>query len=133
MSARFHMDDIYRIVDDLENQVNNLPLEAIGTLLQNAIDDLIESEGHGKWPKLAPSTLKRRPRRKGGRLLQDRGFLNKIQVETGRNWVSAGTPVTYGIYHVTGTRNMPQRDFLDIDMDQFVEDAGNLIAADILG
>lgn len=133
MSARFHMDDIYRIVDDLQNQVNNLPLSAVGTLLQNAIDDLIESEGNGKWPKLAPSTLKRRPRRKGGRLLQDRGFLNKIQVETGRNWVSAGSPVDYAIYHVTGTRNMPQRDFLDIDMDQFVEDAGNLIAADILG
>lgn len=120
------MSDVKAILGDLERRVCAFPMHLIAEGLSGAIEDEIYSEADGTWEPLSPATLKRRPRRIGGMLLQDRGLLANIQVAEGPDWAEAASPAPYAGFHITGTENMPARDWTDINMEsvleQFAED-----------
>lgn len=114
-------------------RLNGMPMDILAEGLITAVDDLIQNEGNGQWPDLAPSTLRRHPRRRGGSLLQDTGQLANIQQAAGSpgpDWVEVASPAPYAIYHVSqGTRRViPLRDFLDIDFATVLDD----IAVDVM-
>jgi hypothetical protein len=115
-------------------RVDGVPMEVLADGLITAIDDEFQSEGKGEWPDFAESTLKRHPERKGGQLLHaDSGELSNIQQmpgSPGPNFVEVGSPAKYSIYHTSPKprKQIPLRDFLDIDMPAVLDG----IADDIL-
>ena len=119
--TRIDVSDVIRLLEDIGHEVETYPMELIAEGLVGAVDDVIASEGGGEWEPLSPNTLKRRPRRIGGQLLQDRGLLANIQPAHGPDWAEAASPAPYGGFHITGTRFMPARDWTDIDLDTVME------------
>ena len=123
-----HVDvsDINDIFEGMAQRVEAYPMALISEGLATAVDDLIQAEGDGQWAPLSPNTLRRRPRRKGGMLLQDYGLLADIQTREGGDWAEAWSPAPYAGFHITGTEWMPERDWTDIPMasvlEQFTED-----------
>ena len=114
-------------------RLDGVPMEVLAEGLITAIDDEIQSEGQGEWPDFAESTLRRHPKRKGGQLLQDTGQLANIQQmpgSPGPDFVEVGSPAPYAIYHTSPKprKQIPLRDFLDIDMPAVLDG----IADDIL-
>lgn len=103
-------------------RLDGIPMEVLAEGLITAIDDEIQTEGQGEWRDLADSTLRRHPNRKGGQLLQgDTGELANIQhmsSSPGPDFVEVGSPAPYAIYHTSPKprKQIPLRDFLDIDM-----------------
>jgi len=119
-------------------RMNGMPLDILAEGLITAIDDRIQNEGNGEWPELAESTLRRRPKRKGGQLLQDTGLLANIQQmpgSPGPNWVEVGSPAPYAIDHTSPKprRIIPLRDFLDIDMADVLDGIADDILEDVAG
>lgn len=118
-------------------RTESLPLDIITEGLVTAIDDVIQSEGYGEWPDLAPSTLRRHPRRRGGQLLQDTGQLANIQHmpgSPGPDFVEVGSPAPYAIYHTSKQKRsvIPLRDFLDIDMTTVLDGIGDDIMKELV-
>jgi hypothetical protein len=110
--------DVSEITDWLmqyDEAIASIPMPVIGELLAGAVEDTIQSEGFGGWEPLSPNTLKLRPRRIGGQLLQDRGLLADIQTRDGYNWAEAWSPAPYAGFHITGTEHMDARDWTDIN------------------
>lgn len=77
------------------------------------------SHGSGGWPQLAESTLLEKERRHQPtwilratevlfKSLTQRGALGNIR-DIGPGWMRFGSDIPYGIYHQTGTVNMPMR------------------------
>ena len=78
----------------------------------------VMSEG---WPKLAPSTIKRKARQWGGTpmmvrtgLLRDAFMISGPRVSKKEGMVEVYNPLPYAGYHQTGTSKMPQRVLLKI-------------------
>jgi phage gpG-like protein len=93
----------------------------IASLLVSAVEDVFEAEGPG-WDKLDPKTIKQR-RSPAVKILQDTGVLaTSIHPEHGHDFGAATAGASYGIFHVTGTKHMPKRDFTAIDWDETLED-----------
>ena len=128
----FDMLDLQKTLDGYGVRAKGFPMTDIAEILATAIDDEIELEGRGTWPDFKPSTLKRWPKRAGGSLLQKIGTLAGIQKETGPDWGQAGSPAPYAKYHVTGTKHMDARNFLDIGIDRVLNDLADIIASDIV-
>ena len=70
------------------------------------------------WPPLAPSTLRRRPGKAGGPILQSTGALLRSLTAPGAaghveqleaQSLAIGTSLPYALFHQTGTRRMPAR------------------------
>jgi hypothetical protein len=119
-----HIDvsDVIRLLEDIGHEVETYPMDLIAAGLVGAVDDVITTEGSGSWEPLSPSTLRRRPRRAGGSLLQDRGFLADIMTAHGPDWAEAASLATYAGFHVTGTKHMPARDWTDIDLETVLDE-----------
>jgi hypothetical protein len=115
------MTDVIRELEDIVHDVETYPMELIAEGLVGAIDDEIESEGKGQWEPLSPNTIKRRPKRRFGALLQDIGPLANIQPAHGPDWAEAASSAPYAGFHITGTEHMPKRDWTDIDLDYVME------------
>lgn len=97
--------------------------ERFASVLEGIETDRFDTEGHGEWPELAPSTVREKTRL---------GFPLDILVRTGKLKkslterelamrltplsMSWGTDVEYAKYHQEGTTKMPQRKVLDIDV-----------------
>lgn len=95
-------------------------------ILRAMVDDKFESEGPG-WDELSPATILRR-RVGGSRILQDSGHLaGSLTAYAGADFAEVYTNVLYAKYHLTGTENMPARDFLDIDEEKALEAISNMI------
>jgi phage gpG-like protein len=127
------MKGMVRVLHGFSQRLQGLPMSVVGESISTSVLDYLQSEGNGSWEPLSPATLRRRPRRRGGQLLQDRGQLKAFQVWTGPDWVEVRSPAPYAGFHVTGTRNMPQRDFTDIDLGQSLETAAILVAKELTG
>jgi len=123
---------VQNAIKSIGYRVKGFPMSVIAVRLLTEVSDLIESEGGGEWEPLSPNTLKRRPRRIGGKLLQDRGILANMQPSSGSNWAQATSPATYGGYHVTGTKWMPKRDFTGINLSRFLEMAADDILQEVI-
>jgi phage gpG-like protein len=119
--VRVDMSDVIHELEDMGHELETYPMELIAEGLVGAVDDLIQSEGNGEWQPLSPNTLKRRPRRIGGKLLQDRGFLANIQPSHGDNWAEARSPAPYAGFHITGTKHMDARDWTAVDLNDVME------------
>jgi len=67
------------------------------------VNDEFDSEGRGRWPKLAASTLaKRRKGGAGAKILQDTGrFAASVSPYSGVDYAQAATDVEYAVYHVS--------------------------------
>lgn len=104
----------------------------VAEMLVAGVSDEFETEGRGRWPGLADSTLRSR-RGSTAKILQDSGiFAGSIEPTSGPTWAEAGTGVDYAIHHVYGApgANIPQRNPFDID-DAIFDDAIRLILARI--
>jgi phage gpG-like protein len=115
------MSDVIRELNDMGHDIETFPMELLAEGLIGAVDDLINSEGNHEWEPLSPNTLKRRPRRRGGQLLLDRGLLANIQPAHGPDWAEAASPAPYAGWHITGTKYLPARDWTAIDLDAVME------------
>lgn len=103
----------------------------VAEILRTAVEDKFEDEGPG-WPRLELSTLKRRRISSGARILQDSGHLAaSIMPFATEESAGVSTNVEYAIFHLDGTKNMPARDFFDIDQDVVLEQAAELILESI--
>lgn len=66
-----------------------------------AVSEEFDTEGHGKWPQLAESTLRSR-RGTSAHILQDTGrWAGSNQALHGRDFAEVGTDVGYAVFHVS--------------------------------
>lgn len=129
------MGHVERRITALAERFNNIPLAVLASDVQLAVDDLIQSEGvlsGERWQALSDETLRRHPRRIGGLLLQDTGLLANLQTFVGDDFFGVRSPAPYAGYHVTGTKNMPARDFLAVDIATLLGSLAEEIASEIV-
>ena len=136
VSVRIDTDELVAKLDRMGANSKNLPLDAFAALAIAEVDDVIQSEGvkgtDGQWDPLSSETLRRWPRRRGGKLLQDTGALANIQVaKVEEQSFTLASPKDYAKFHVTGTRNMPKRDFFALDFASLMEQFGELALEEI--
>jgi phage gpG-like protein len=104
----------------------------VAQMLLVAVEDQFDSKGKGKWPGLSPSTIKRHPRRAGGKLLQDTGELvGSLRPRHDQEVAEVVTSNPYAGYHVEGTKHMPARDFTDLDFDQLSAQIGEMLLLEL--
>ena len=110
-------------------------------ILKAAIDDLFATEGTaspgGKaWKK------SRRALNQSGMTLQDTGNLaGTIFTDSGEDWVSAGSNVPYGKFHLPPEKSghavttgvMPVRDWLDVDEEDVLDQVEDLLLTHLAG
>lgn len=103
--------------------------EQIAQIMHALVEEKFEKQGPG-WKQLSPATIKRRGG--GRRILQDTGHLvTSITPAAGNDFALVFTNLEYAKFHLDGTRNMPQRDFFDVDMDEVVKQAEDIIMESI--
>jgi phage gpG-like protein len=129
--------EVRRELATLSVKASNVSMWRVGVVLSTAIDDLIQNQGEGgeqgKWPDFSPETLRRNPKRRGGMLLQDTGLLAQMQVDAKGHSVVVSSPAPYAHWHADGTRRMPRRDFLAIDLNESLKEIVDLITEQIVG
>ena len=121
--TEFDFSELEDVLGELEKRGANLsdygPVAA--DILVGAVLEVFEQEGPG-WAAT----------QRGGTILQDTGNLvNSISPHSEGEIAEAFTNVPYAGFHVTGTRNMPQRDFLAIDQEATLEEIATAILLDI--
>ena len=135
--------NLAKALDTVGRGVTGVDLDHLGEIVVTAVDDLIQSQGGGKWKWLSAATLQLHPERRGGKLLQDTSSLSKMQTSRGPGWVKIQSPAPYAGFHVTGTRQkniynayaphtMPERDFLDIDFDKALDELADMVLREAL-
>lgn len=135
--------NLSKALDHIERDVERIDLDHLGEIVVTAIDDLIQSQGAGKWKAFSPATLQLHPERRGGKLLQDTGLLANIQTSRGPGFVKLTSPAPYAGFHITGTtqkniyrayapHTMPERDFMDIDYDKAFDELADMVLREAL-
>ena len=123
------------VLDQLEARGRRLRefTPGVADELVAAVLEKFEDEGPG-WPELAPSTLANRRGGGGGaKILQDTSaFVGSWQAESDERTAAAVSNTPYGRFHVTGTRNMPQRDPTDLDFDAVAEAVEDFILSELV-
>ena len=96
-------------------------LDRQALLLASLIDDSFQNSRSPlgePWSPLAPATIEKR-RKGSGKPLVDTAQLRQASFARtkGQSIVfgTSGAPATYGVFHVTGTKNMPRRAYLPMD------------------
>lgn len=108
-------------------------MEIVAETLVSAVSDEFHTEGRGRWPKLAESTLRKR-RGTEAQILQDTGrFAGSIQAEAGPDWAEASTDVSYASYHVSDEPRfvIPLRNPFDVP-DEVLDEAMMMILNDMM-
>lgn len=100
-------------------------MPTVKNILVDAIEEEFETEGRGRWKK------SQRAEDEGGKTLQDSGnMVTSVGSDStyGDDFALAGTDVPYAEYHVSDEPRtiIPLRDFLDIDMDQAMDEIESL-------
>lgn len=137
MGGTVHVDvkSLLKVLDRFERRAKNIrPLmPTIAQILVTAVEDEFETEGRGRWPDLAPSTI--RQRRKGGagaKILQDTGVLvGSIRPDHGADFAEAGTDVPYIVYHLEGGPKIPKRNPFEVDLDEVYDEVIDLLTTEI--
>lgn len=136
VEIRVDFSDLNAVLAGYVRRSNNIDTSVISQILATAIDDVIQSQGaagtQGAWDEFSPTTLDIHPRRIGGMLLQDTGILANIQTSEGGFWGMAASPAEYAHWHVTGTGNMPERDFLAVELEQVSDEIADILTAEIV-
>ena len=102
--------------------------DEVGSSLKAESDYQFEMESGldgAKWPALAESTLKRKPRRRGGQILQDtRRLLNSVVWIAKKDGLSFGSKLPHALIHQMGGKagrgksvNIPARPYMPFTPD----------------
>lgn len=135
--------NLEKALDAIGRDATAADLDVLGEIVSTAVDDVIQSQGNGQWPWLSATTLKLHPKRRGGKLLQDRGHLANLQTSRGPGYVKVRSPAPYAGFHITGTKQkniyranaphtMPVRDFMDIDFESALDELADTILREII-
>lgn len=106
---------------------------AFAEALVAEVQEVFETEGYGTWDPFwwqRDGKPKPQGRRWGGdpKLLQDTGNLaGSITPDWDDTTVEAYTNVRYAKFHVNGTKHMPARNFLAIDVAKYEQDVADMI------
>jgi len=129
-------------LDELERRGRNLKEvnKNLAAIMVEMVDENFATQGHGEWPPLAASTLaRRRAGGEGAQILQDTGRLAASislgHTEVTDRVVEVYTNVKYAKYHVSREprKKIPLRDFLKIDMPEFLDQATEVLVSEITG
>jgi len=123
--------EILDLIEDFEERGGNLEpvMAVIAEDFVTAVSDMYDTEGRGKWPPHAASTLrKRRAGGKGARLMQDTGVLAaSTEPNYGPDFAEATTGVEYVVFHLDGGPIIPERNPFDLEEDVFETAVGTLL------
>ncbi len=139
MTVTFDTRELEGIFRELVERTKNVPMALVAAPYVTAVDDEINSEGQGRWPPFSEVTFRYHPHRRGGKLLRDTNKLASIQVQDQQSVGLAKifSPAKYAYKHADGYRKgnvrIPQRDFLDINMEATTETACVAIVSQIMG
>lgn len=107
-------------------------MATIAEMLVGRVQEEFETAGHGRWPKLAESTLrKRRMRGAGAQILKDTGrAAASIRADHTETSAEAATDVSYMVFHCSDAPRtiIPLRNPFDIPDDAFDEATDTLLA-----
>ena len=107
--------DLNKVLVELAGKGNAIDkgLPVVAEMLLGAVHDVFEAEGPG-WEPLADVTKAAR-RGTSYKILQDTGLLvGSLEPSYGSTYAEVVDGTTYGHYHVTGTKHMPQRDWTNL-------------------
>lgn len=136
---------VYVVTEDLTAQLDAIEkrgtsaapvMSVIAEMFVARVSEEFDTAGHGRWKKLAASTLKKR--RKGGvgaQPLKNTGIAaGSIRPEHTAQSAEAGTDVGYMVYHVSDAPRtiIPLRNPFDIPEDAF-DEATDLLLAFVVG
>lgn len=136
---------IVEVTGDLGDQLDQLRkrgentspvMHTIAEMFVARVDEEYETAGHGKWQRLAESTLKKR--RKGGVGAQPLKDTGRAAASTRAEWsdttAEASTDVGYLAYHCSDAPRsvIPLRNPFDIPEDAF-DEATDLLLAFVVG
>jgi phage gpG-like protein len=120
--------EIDELLDDLGAKGANLaPVMAIiAEDLVAAVSDMYETQGHGTWPPLAPSTIAKRRGSGSGQStfnpMQDSGRLaGSTEPNHGPDFAEATTNVDYVRFHLDGGPIIPKRNPFEIPESHYDE------------
>ena len=135
VDVEFHVDPIEHVLVGMAQNSANINTQFIALELQTQIDDVIRSAGRdgseGGWKRRKSSTIKRMQGKKG-KPLQRTGLLANIQTQHGPNFALAYSPAPYAKWHITGTKHMPRRNFLAVDLDKVLDAISDEFLAEIV-
>lgn len=133
--VRIDASELDRLIGGYISRQRNYPMSFIAQAMATEVDAVIDSQGRkgadGRWKPFSEATLRRHPRRRGGRLLQDTGVLANIQMSSGADWAEVWSPAAYAKFHVTGTKKMPKRNPLAIDWKRLLQQASEDLLEEI--
>jgi phage gpG-like protein len=125
--------ELRAVLDELAKNAENLPelMPAVAETLVGAVHEQFDTEGQGKWPPLAASTLAgRRGGGVGAKILQDTGlFAGSVTPFYGPDFAEAFTNVPYAIFHTSDAprTKIPYRNPFDIDEEAVLEEVVGMI------
>lgn len=127
----FNMEQLTRTLRRFQTKTTNQPMDLLGQLVVNAVDEMFETEGEagtdGGWDPLKDSTIMRSPRRSGGSILQDTGAMAAVQVtEVSGFSVTVGSAAAYSRFHLEGTKTMVKRDFFALNFPKLLDAMADL-------
>lgn len=135
ISVKFDMSELEAVLNKYAVRDRNIDMVVAAEALRIAMNDVITSEGvkgeQGRWKGFKESTLRRHPRRIGGKLLQDSGFLANIQTRVKPRLAEAYSPAPYAKHHITGTRHMARRDPTAVRWGPLLDDIANSILMEV--
>lgn len=112
-SFQFQLKQALRILENPKAMMRDMGIQSEAGIEEN-FDREVDSTGR-KWQGLSARTLAaRRKKGAGAKILRDTGKLSTMNSEAKRKSVLVGTSVNYGGPHQTGTRTIPQREWLYI-------------------
>lgn len=115
-----------RQINKLLKETNSMqtPLKQSAVYMERSIGKRFRNGGgaSGAWKALSPNTIKRHPKRAGGKPLNASGRLKKsVTTESAQRitprklYFGMGSTVEYGPAHNFGYKQIPQREFLYFD------------------
>jgi phage gpG-like protein len=131
--VRLDASDLRRVIEEMGDAAERLPdiLPNVAEILVSAVATQFETEGQGRWPKLADSTLEQRRRSgRGAKILQDRGiFAGSITPLVSEMAAEAFTNVPYAIFHTSPEPRtvIPYRNPFDIDFEATTDEVVSMV------
>lgn len=121
--------DLARFISQFGGRAKHMhpAMRDVGETLLGYVDEELETSGHGRFPPLAPSTLRRKARMGwSSKPLFATGAMAAANfVESGDDYAEVKNSKPYSIFHVSKAprTKIPLRDFFDIQEEAFDESA----------
>ena len=133
MSVEFDISYLCKEVRIIGEDIAGIDLKFLRDNILESVMNQFETEGEGSWEPLSPNTLKKKKNPAAGMLVDTGAMKRSIFGEYSSTEVVISVGVPYAKYHMTGTKNMPQRDFSAINLQEIVDFATGQIMQDVTG